>query len=72
MTLSNSEVISLIEKYEKEVKSFKEEALQMCWHMRGGLTYDEAIMLSEVERTIITKMIKEHMETTKKSGLPYF
>ena len=44
----------------------------MCWHMRGGLTYDEAIMLSEVERDIIAKMIKEHMETTKKSGLPYF
>jgi hypothetical protein len=40
--------------------------------MRGGLTYDEAIMLSLHERNIISGMIKDHMETTKKSGLPYF
>jgi hypothetical protein len=40
--------------------------------MRGGLTYDEAVMLSQKERELIAAMIKDHMETTKKSGLPYF
>ena len=40
--------------------------------MRGGISYDDAIMLSQVERDIIAKLIKENMETTKKSGLPYF
>ncbi len=72
MTLSNSDVISLVERYEKEVKSFKEEALKMSWFMRGGISYDDAIMLSQVEREIVTKLIKENMETTKKSGLPFF
>jgi hypothetical protein len=40
--------------------------------MRGGLTYDEAIMLGIDERNIIGKIVEENMETTKKSGLPFF
>ncbi len=44
----------------------------MCWHMRGGVTYEEAMNMSISEKNIISKLIEEHMETTKKSGLPYF
>lgn len=44
----------------------------MCWYMRGGLTYDEAIMLGSQEREIINSMIKQNMEITQKSGLPFF
>ena len=40
--------------------------------MRGGITYDEAFMLTQEERELINKIIKENMETTKKSGLPFF
>jgi len=40
--------------------------------MRGGLTYEEALNLSSFEREIIGILIKENMETTKKTGLPYF
>ena len=40
--------------------------------MRGGLTYEEAIMLSVSEREMISKLIKSNMDTTKKSGLPFF
>ena len=40
--------------------------------MRGGLTYEEAVNLSLDERTCIGEIIKENLETTKKSGLPYF
>lgn len=72
MTLSREEIIALVEQYEKEARAFKAECLRMCWHMRGGLSYDEAVMLSQGEREIISNMVKDHMETTKKSGLPYF
>ena len=44
----------------------------MAWHMRGGIGYDQALQLSVSERKIISDMIKEHLETTKKSGLPFF
>ncbi len=40
--------------------------------MRGGVTYDEAIQMSQSERSIINEIVKENLETTKKSGLPFF
>jgi hypothetical protein len=40
--------------------------------MRGGLTYEQAMALSLEERNLINDLIKEHLETTKKSGLPFF
>ena len=44
----------------------------MCWYMRGGLSYDDSMMLSQTERELIGKMIKDNLETTKKSKLPFF
>ena len=44
----------------------------MCWYMRGGLTYDEAIMLSYEERSLINQIIEENLETTEKTKLPFF
>ncbi len=40
--------------------------------MRGGLTYDMALQLSVNERVSISNLIKENLETTKKTGLPFF
>ena len=57
---------------EAEVKSLKQEALRFTWRMRGGLSYDDALMLSADERKLISELIKDNLETTKKSGLPFF
>jgi len=57
---------------DKEVSNIRQEALRMSWYMRGGLTYDQAMALSYEERNLINDLIKEHLETTKKSGLPFF
>jgi hypothetical protein len=72
LTLSTDEIVSLIDQYEKESRALKSECLKFCWYMRGGLTYDEAIMLSQTERAIVVDIIKENMETTKRLGLPFF
>jgi hypothetical protein len=40
--------------------------------MRGGLTTDEAFALSYEDRVIISEIVKDHLETTEKSGLPFF
>jgi hypothetical protein len=40
--------------------------------MRGGITYSDAIMLSGEERNIISAIIKDNLETAKKSGMPFF
>jgi hypothetical protein len=44
----------------------------MAWYMRGGLNYEQAMSLGSNERTMISNLIKENLETTKKSGLPFF
>jgi len=40
--------------------------------MRGGITLDQAMQLSYSDRESIAELIKSNLETTKKSGLPYF
>lgn len=72
MTLNNDDIVKLLDGYEKESKAFREEALRLCWYMRGGLTYDEAMQLSQQERDIISKIVKDNIEITKKSGLPFY
>lgn len=72
MTLDNQDIVKLINDYDRESKALREEILRICWHMRGGLTYDEGFMLSQQERDIIGNIIKDNMETTKKSGMPFF
>ena len=57
---------------EKESNSIRQEALQLSWYMRGGLNYDQALQLSVGERKIINEIVKGNLETTKKSGLPFF
>lgn len=62
----------MIERMDKEAKQTRSEILKLCWYMRGGITYTEAMNLSSEERTIIGALIKENLDTTKKSGLPFF
>jgi hypothetical protein len=56
---------------DKEARAIKKDALKLCWYMRG-LSYSEGMNLSWDEREIVGEIIKENLETTKKSGLPHF
>jgi hypothetical protein len=46
--------------------------MKQSWYMRGGLSYEQALQLSHSERTMINDLVKDNLETTKKSGLPFF
>lgn len=62
----------MVEGLDKEAKSIKTELLKLCWYMRGSITIDDAFALTYEDREIISEIIKENLETTKKSGLPFF
>jgi hypothetical protein len=62
----------MLDSMEKESNDIRQEALKMAWYMRGGLTYEQAMTLGVSERKLINNIIKENLETTKKSGLPFF
>lgn len=72
MTQSNEEIVEMIERFDKDSKALKKDLLTMCWYMRGSITYDDAVMLSYEERQTIAGIIKDNLETTEKSGLPFF
>lgn len=57
---------------EREAKQIKQEIFRICWSMRGGITLEQAMQLGFQDRVAIADLIKENLETTKKSGLPYF
>ncbi len=72
LTSSPERIVKIVEQNEKEIRAIREDVLKMCWYMRGGLTYEEALNLSWQEREIIGGIIKDNFETTKKTGLPHF
>jgi hypothetical protein len=44
----------------------------MSWYTRGGATYEDVLNMSSTEREMINDMADEHLETTKKSQLPFY
>lgn len=61
-----------IKQLDKDTKALKEEIFRICWYMRGGITANEAYLLTEEDREIIQSIIKSNLETTKESGMPFF
>jgi hypothetical protein len=62
----------MVDQMDKETNGIRQEALKVAWYMRGGVSYDQALQLSTSERTNISELIKDNLETTKKTGLPFF
>lgn len=62
----------MLDQMDKEANEIRQEALKMSWYMRGGIAYEQVLNLSFAERDFISKLIKENLDTTKKSGLPFF
>jgi len=70
--LDSDAVAKYVDGMDREINEIRLEALRMAWYMRGGLSYDQLLQLSISERKLIGQIIKDNMETTKKSGLPFF
>tara|TARA_E500000178_G_C17020327_1_gene755196 strand:- start:1572 stop:1748 length:177 start_codon:yes stop_codon:yes gene_type:complete len=57
---------------DSDVKNLKHELLKICWYMRGGVTYQESLNMSLEERKIVGGIVKDNLETTKKTGRDFF
>jgi hypothetical protein len=62
----------MVDAMEKETRDIRLDVLKLCWYMRGGVTYEEAMQMSQQERGLINDIVKDNYETTKKSGMPHF
>ena len=72
LTWSLDEILAEAKKLEKEQEQMKHELLKICWYMRGGVTLEEAYTMSYQERSLVGDIVKDNLEATKKSGLPFF
>jgi hypothetical protein len=66
------EIHKEVKKLEDESKALKKELYKLAWFMRGSLTFEQAYMLDIADREIIGEIVKENLETTKESQLPFF
>ena len=72
LSQTDSDIIKTLKDMENNQKELNHELVKISWYMRGGMSYSEAMALSPTEREIIGKLVKENMETTKKTGQPFF
>ena len=70
--MGDSDIISYLKDFDNETKNLKLELMKICWFMRGGMSWQEALSLSPDERTIVSQLVKDNMDTTKKTGQPFF
>jgi|TARA_B110000858_G_scaffold93600_1_gene108002 hypothetical protein len=72
LSQSNPEIIKTLNGMEQEAKDFKKRLLELCWYMRGGLAFNEVMQMGVNDLGLINDIIKDNLETTKKSGMPFF
>jgi hypothetical protein len=61
-----------VEILEQQSKQIKFDLAKLCWFMRGGLSMTEAYDLTPEDREIISTLIKENLDTAKKTGQPFW
>lgn len=71
MTLTLSEIVEYTNRIDNEAKALTKEILRIAWQMRGGINLNEAYMLTHEDREIITEIIKENIQITKDSQMPF-
>ena len=72
LSQTDSDIIKYLKEFDNEIKNLKLELMKICWYMRGGITWQEVLNLSPDDREIVGKLVKENLETTKKTGQPFF
>ena len=72
LSLSVDEILGVVKEFEGEQKELKSECFKLSWFMRGGVSVEEVFSMSYEDRSLISDLIKENLETTKKTGQPFF
>ena len=72
LTKSDSDIIAYLRDFDNQTKNLKLELMKICWYMRGGMSWQQSLDLSPDERTIAAQLVKENLDTTKKTGHPFF
>ena len=69
---SLEDILRLVDDLENETKNIKMELARLVWYMRGGISLEEIYQVGPEDREIFSKLIKENLETAKKTGQPFW
>lgn len=69
---SEEKITKMLNKMTREAKDLRADIIKMIWFMRGAISLSEAMLLTNRDREIISKLIEENLQITKDSGLPFF
>ena len=70
--MSLPEILREVENLDNKTKNFKLDLTKLAWYMRGGVTLGEMYASCPEDRDCMAKLIKENLETTKKTKMPFF
>ena len=70
--MTSAEVEAEVKKLDNESKALKKNIYKLAWYMRGSITIEQAFMMDVQDTELVSEIIKENLETTKESGLPFF
>jgi hypothetical protein len=70
--LPASEIPKYLVGLDEQVDEFKKDLVRISWYMRGGVTMQELLHIySHDDRESMYAIIKDNLETTKESGMPF-
>jgi hypothetical protein len=70
--MSLPEILKEVDNLDNETREFKYELTKLAWYMRGGVTLSEIYASSPEDREQMSKLVRENLETTKKTKMPFF
>lgn len=66
------EIEAEVKKMDNESKAIKRNIYKLAWFMRGSVNIEQLFSMDLADQEILAELIKENLETTKESGLPFF
>ena len=70
MRSSPDEIVEYFAELSFESRAIEKEVTDICWYMRGSVSWDQAWRLTNRQRDVIAKIIKNNIERTEKLGMP--
>lgn len=62
----------MIDRLNLEAKALIQSAIEICYFMRGGISYEEVLNRSALERDMMTEFINKRLEAASKMPFPVF
>lgn len=70
MQSTPEEILEILEEMSLASKALTSIVTDICWHMRGSVTWEQAWHLTDNQRRVMLNLIKKNIEITQKTGMP--